>query len=176
MDLLYKFMEKTCSKCGVSKDEQYFCCDRKQKDGLQSQCKTCKAESVLKYYKQNPERRTKPSKEKMLARYYQNRLAWNFSRRMRRSIGNGKSGRTWESLVGYGLDDLRKHLEVQFVEGMTWDNYGSVWHIDHIVPVSSFQLTSYDSDDFKRCWSLENLQPLFVEDNLRKSDKLNNVC
>ena len=165
-------MQKVCSKCGGLKDYSEFCVDRKKKDGLQSQCKTCKSESIVMYYQQHPDRRSKLPKEKALAKYYKNRLAWNFSRRMRRSLNGNKSGIKWECLVGYNLGDLRKHLESQFVDGMSWDNYGIVWHIDHIVPISAFSITSYECGDFKRCWSLENLQPLFAKDNLRKSNKM----
>jgi len=73
--------------------------------------------------------------------------------------------------VGYSLDELKLHLESQFTEGMSWENYGK-WHIDHIIPLSSFDIQNYDDKSFKKCWSLENLQPLWAEDNLKKSNKV----
>jgi len=76
--------------------------------------------------------------------------------------GHPKATRYWEKLVGYTLEDLMAHLEGQFKEGMSWDNHGE-WHIDHINPVSSF-----GSDEIKECWSLDNLQPLWAEDNVAK--------
>lgn len=83
-----------------------------------------------------------------------------------------KSGRTWSSIVDYTLQDLVSHLERQFKAGMNWGNYGrSGWHIDHIVPVSSFKFTSPEDPEFKACWSLSNLRPLWAVDNLRKGNK-----
>lgn len=73
-----------------------------------------------------------------------------------------KATRYWEKLVGYTLEDLMAHLEDQFKEGMSWDNHGE-WHIDHIKPVSEF-----GADQVKECWSLDNLQPLWAEDNVAK--------
>ncbi len=77
----------------------------------------------------------------------------------------------WERLVNYTAKDLKKHLEKQFKEGMTWQNHGD-WHIDHIVPISKFNFTSPHHIDFKRCWALENLQPLWAQDNIIKGNTL----
>ena len=56
---------------------------------------------------------------------------------------------------------------------MSWDNYGrNGWEIDHIKPISSFNFNSYKDKEFKECWSLENLQPLWAEENIRKSNKI----
>ncbi|MCW1431399.1 hypothetical protein [Novosphingobium sp. JCM 18896] len=82
-----------------------------------------------------------------------------------------KAGRRWESLVGYTLDDLVAHLEALFLPGMTWDNIGE-WHIDHVRPKSSFSYLSPDEAEFRECWSMANLQPLWASDNLSKHTKL----
>jgi hypothetical protein len=74
-------------------------------------------------------------------------------------------------LVGYDVIELKRHLEEQFVDGMSWENYGE-WHIDHIKPLSSFNITDINSDEFKKCWSLSNLQPLWAKDNLKKYNKI----
>jgi hypothetical protein len=63
-----------------------------------------------------------------------------------------------------------QHLEKQFTEGMTWDNYGQ-WHVDHIRPMSSFNFTSLDDPEFKECWDLSNLQPLWETENLSKGSR-----
>lgn len=81
-----------------------------------------------------------------------------------------KAGRPWEKLVGYSLKDLMQYLEKQFDENMTWENYGSYWHIDHIKPKSLFKFDSAEDVQFKKCWSLNNLQPLERFANLRKSN------
>jgi len=86
------------------------------------------------------------------------------------SLRDGKQGRRWESLVGYTIKDLMTHLESQFTKGMTWENYGE-WHIDHIRPLSDFAFISADDPEFKECWSLWNLQPLWAHENLSKHAK-----
>jgi hypothetical protein len=70
-------------------------------------------------------------------------------------------------LLGYTIEELMSHLEKQFTEGMTWENYGE-WHVDHKKPMTLFEFTSTDDDGFKECWSLTNLQPLWKKDNLSK--------
>jgi hypothetical protein len=68
---------------------------------------------------------------------------------------------------GYTPAELRTHLELQFVKGMSWDSYGLVWHVDHIRPVSSFKLP----EEIRACWALSNLRPLFAEKNQAKGAK-----
>ena len=80
-----------------------------------------------------------------------------------------KKKRTFETF-GFTPAQLMHHLESQFAEGMTWDNM-SEWHIDHIRPVSSFTFDSVDDPEFKACWALENLQPMWATDSLSKGAK-----
>lgn len=76
-------------------------------------------------------------------------------------------------LLGYSCEDLIKHLESKFKPGMSWKNYGkSGWEIDHIIPVSKFNISSLESPDFKRAWALNNLQPLWRVENQSKSNRL----
>ena len=100
------------------------------------------------------------------------RLSLNFSRHIRYSLHGGKKGIHWEYLVGYTVEQLKKHLEKQFVEDMSWENYGK-WHIDHKIPVSAFNYEKPEDEDFKRCWDLKNLQPLWAADNHKKKAKIN---
>jgi hypothetical protein len=89
------------------------------------------------------------------------------------AIKDKKAGRKWESLVGYTVDQLMASLKKKFLPGMTFDNYGFYgWHIDHKIPKSVFNYTSPEHSDFKKCWALKNLQPLWGPDNLRKWAKL----
>ncbi len=74
-------------------------------------------------------------------------------------------------LLGYSIEELMTHLETLFTVGMTWDNYGE-WHVDHKIPMNSFQFESTDDIGFKECWKLSNLQPLWGPDNLSKGTKL----
>ena len=83
---------------------------------------------------------------------------------------NQKTGSAVKDL-GCPIDSFKKHLESQFTEGMSWSNYGRKgWHIDHIKPLSSFDLT--DPEQFKKACHYSNLQPLWAEDNLKKSNKI----
>ena len=74
-------------------------------------------------------------------------------------------------LLGYTLEELMSHLEALFAEGMTWNNYGE-WHVDHKIPMNSFNFETTDDREFKLCWCLDNLQPLWGPDNLTKGTKL----
>ena len=152
---------KKCVKCKIEKEVEDFCKDSKSKDGKQSQCKKCKAEYLKEYYANNPDKRGEKTKEQRLKTYYKNRVSMNFSRRLRKALNGLKEGHSWESLVGYSIIDLKEHLERQFIDGMGCHNYGE-WHIDHKKPISSFNIESVDSKEFKECWSLDNLQPLWA--------------
>lgn len=85
--------------------------------------------------------------------------------------GISKEKRQWENIVGYSVEKLISHLESKFKDGMTWENYGTHWHIDHIKPKSWFLFESLDDAAFRQCWSLENLQPLEASVNLTKGNK-----
>lgn len=102
----------------------------------------------------------------------QKRLSRRMTTAIYISLCGNKNGRKWESLVGYTAKQLKKHLEKLFQKGMTWDNYGKVWHIDHIIPKSKFNFTEPEHIDFKKCWALSNLRPLLVKENLIKHDKV----
>ena len=158
---------KTCCKCGEEKDLSFFCKDSKSKDKKQSMCKKCKSASVIAYYKSHPEKRREKERKRGLKRYYQNRVHYNISRLVRAGlVGHVKSKPTFD-LLGYTVEELKVHLEKRFSPGMSWENYGR-WHIDHIVPRASLDYDSSDHPNFKRCWSIDNLQPLWAEDNLKK--------
>lgn len=94
------------------------------------------------------------------------RLSRNTRTGISKSFRTGKPG-LWEQRVGYTTAELREYLQRRFEPGMSWGNYGK-WHIDHIRPIGSFDFSTYQDDDFKRCWSLSNLQPLWARDNWTK--------
>lgn len=98
------------------------------------------------------------------------RASESVSAQIRASMRGAKDGRPWERLLGYTRKDLVAHLERQFLPGMSWENYGD-WHVDHILPVASFNFDSADHPDFRACWALTNLRPLWAADNIAKSDK-----
>lgn len=83
---------------------------------------------------------------------------------------NGNSP-TAERMLGYSLADLKAHIERQFTNGMTLARFlsGEI-HIDHIIPQASFDLSI--PDEWKRCWCLSNLRPLWAKDNWQKSARI----
>ena len=99
------------------------------------------------------------------------RLKGCLSHRVREAIKHGyKSAATLE-LLGCSLEKVRAHLEAQFLPGMSWDNWTSDgWHIDHIRPCASFDLS--DPEQQRACFHYSNLQPLWASDNCAKRDSL----
>jgi len=106
-----------------------------------------------------------------LARYRDNKLRFNISRRISLSLTGRRKGASWQELVGYSLADLRRHLEALFQPGMTWNNYGD-WEIDHRRPVASFSFTTPHCLGFRDCWALSNLQPLWAQENRSKGARI----
>jgi hypothetical protein len=84
---------------------------------------------------------------------------------------NVEKNKHYFDVLQYTPKQLIDHLELQFTDGMTWENYG-VWHVDHIKPISSFSIVEMGDDEFMKCWCLNNLQPMWGEENIRKSNKV----
>lgn len=85
----------------------------------------------------------------------------------RMAIKRGGASTKFEMLTGYDIKTLASHIERNFSDGMSWDEFlsGNI-HIDHIRPLSSFDLT--DPKEVREAWRLDNLQPLWAADNLAK--------
>lgn len=97
------------------------------------------------------------------------KIACNLRSRLRHALnGNSKTGSAVRDL-GCSIDELKLKFIPLFAIGMSWENYGSLWHIDHIRPCASFDLT--DPEQVKLCCHFSNLQPLWAADNLAKSDR-----
>ncbi len=145
------------------------------------------------YAKKYPERKAayadkyrKNTREKLSAAYsdyYQRnkhtifaaphrRLRTSMSVQVRQSIKSGKNGNSWEKILGYTLKELMAHLEALFEVGMTWENYGPYWHIDHIRPLASFSFSTPKDPEFLEAWAMSNLQPLTAYENRRKGARL----
>ena len=136
-------------------------------------------EYIKKYKKQYNITHLKQNREYQKQYYANNskaKISNRISSRIWHSLINGKEDKHWGNLVGYSLEHLIQHLESKFTKDMTWDNYGNGdnfngWHIDHIIPVSLWKFTSYKDREFKLCWALANLQPLWGKANLKKYNK-----
>ncbi len=93
------------------------------------------------------------------------RLAYSIRTRLRLALKGCVKHKCSLEYLGCTIDHLKTHLESQFQPGMSWENYGK-WHIDHIRPLSSFDLT--DENQLSSACRFTNLQPLWKKDNLRK--------
>jgi hypothetical protein len=147
--------------------------------------KNGKLQAIIDRYHQTEKYRAKvirdnhkPNSKEIQQRYYLKRrqeagmkLCVAIKASIYAALKANKNGRKWESLVGYTLDELMVHVEAQFKPGMTWANYGE-WHLDHILPRVAHCYDDSDDPDFKRCWALENLQPLWASENKIKSAKI----
>ena len=183
--------EKRCTKCGKIKSVDKFGPRLSNPDGLRYWCNDC----VKKYnhqYQQDHKEEIKKHREehKEEIREWQReykrkrrqtditaRLNSNTSRAIRHALkakGGSKQGKRTKDILaalGYTIQDLMTHIESLWEPGMSWDNYGfgkGKWVIDHKKPIKLFHFISVDDPDFKACWALSNLQPLWWEENMKK--------
>jgi len=103
------------------------------------------------------------------------KLRGDISSRIRHAIKRNTAIKQSKTIIllGCTIKELRNYLEQQFRDDMTWENYGNVWHIDHVKPCSSFNLLLPDEQE--KCFHYTNLQPLLAKENLSKSSYYNGV-
>jgi hypothetical protein len=189
-----KNITKKCTVCGkkLPATSEHFHKSKKGKFGLRSNCKVCvkqttdreeKRQYHKKYYQKNRKKvikrqleYIKNNREKVNNRHNNRyhsdpnyRMKHNLKRRMNNALKGCFKNESTIKLLGGELETVRLHIESKFVEGMNWGNYGK-WHIDHILPCASFDLT--DPEQQKKCFHYTNLQPLWAEDNMKKGDKV----
>lgn len=167
---------KQCRRCAELLPRDSYSVCKNMKDGRNIYCRPCQA--LL----------NKTSREKKIDEHRARQVAYLNacpSRRMnlrvlglvRKSLERALSPERklsvthefWK-VVGYSKAELVRHIERQFLPGMSWQNMPE-WHVDHIVPVSHFKLTSFADPDFKVCWGLPNLRPLWARENLSKRNE-----
>jgi hypothetical protein len=193
---------KKCGICKVWKKIDRFSNAKKTLTGLNLKCKKCSSIKFKEWYVDKDdeyrieanarrleglrERIRNESEEDRKARLAKRNKRYNERRKidskfrlnkimgssMWYSLRGNKKETHWERLVDYTIDDLIEHLESKFTDEMSWENAGPYWHIDHIIPISKFNFEKPEDFDFKRCWALENLQPLEAIENLKKNNKL----
>ena len=146
------------------------------------EAKNPQKERLAKYYQQNKQaiavkmklyrqENKEKNNERSRARY-KNDIGYRLVITLRNRVGDilkTKKNIRNIDLLGCSMNHLKEHLQSKFKKGMTWDNYGN-WHIDHIIPCASFDLTSENHQ--RRCFHYTNLQPLWAKENLSKKDKL----
>lgn len=177
--------EKICLKCKLLKKTADFHRDKTQKDGFQHSCRECRSLYRRQYYINNKtvesgNRKQYYQKNKSLemknnAVYMLNRRRTDPNFKLGRSLRtrlnkivqrSQKSGSAVRDL-GCLVDDCKKYLESKFQPGWSWENWGQIWQIDHIKPLSSFDLT--DRCQFLKACHYTNLQPLSIENHKKKT-------
>lgn len=143
-------------------------------------------EKSKQYGKDNPEVRRKSTAKylKNNPKYYNNYRKQRYDKdpqfKLRIILGNRlnevlKKNKTYKTsniitLLGCSLDEVKEYLEKQFTAGMSWENHGIYWEVDHILPCDSFNLSNIEQQ--KQCFYYTNLQPLTKIDNRTKSNKV----
>lgn len=177
---------RVCRACGECKPLELFYNDKKGSQGKSTRCVPCTRAASAEWYSSNQVRASSASlkwrennrdkvRQYTSDHWYRNKMRPEFRLRysMRTAVARSlRSGRTTGAYryLGYSLDSLREHLEKQFTSGMSWENYGE-WHIDHIVPLSSFSIKTINDADFAAAWALSNLRPMWASDNVKKHAK-----
>jgi len=186
-----QYAEKNRTKIKKHKKEYY----EKNKIKILSGHKKYNQEHKLEILKQQQEYRLKPEVKEYQRKYNLRpevkikQVIYQKNRRRTdidfRIVGYLR-GRIWHALkgickskdtitlIGCNINQLRKHLEAQFISGMNWDNWGTgnngkgmkEWHIDHIRPCVSFDLSK--PEEQRRCFHYTNLRPLWAKENLER--------
>jgi len=177
---------KKCTKCKVIKSKSEFHKQKCKVDGLRYNCKLCRKDKAANFFKVNKVKiltknktHYETNKEEILAKnkiYWQNkyhtdinfRLAVTLRTRLYGAIKNDHKIGSAVNDLGCSIKELKIHLENQFEEDMSWDNYGE-WHIDHIKAISKYNLSN-KKELLKAC-NYNNLQPLWAIDNLKKGNR-----
>jgi len=160
-----------CDQCGkliqrigthIEKNKNNFCCNE-----CQSKFRTLNPEIRLEH-----KRKSKSEWKQRHKNDINIKIAGALRTRLRSALKRkSKSGHTLE-LLGCTIPELKKHLESLFLEGMTWSNYGKVWHIDHIIPISYPGESLVDPEWQRILCSYKNLQPMFAKENMSKNNKI----
>jgi len=182
---------KTCKKCLNEKDKIRKINLRKKKlETVTAKCEKCQEEKVLRYFA----KLKKFYKKKICISCYpvflrEQKNEWckkesetNINYRLKKSLAArlrnvlNKNDSTM-NYIGCNIQFLREWFEYNFNENMSWDNYGSFWSIDHIIPVCKFDLTN--EIEKLQCWNWSNLMPVTIYFNSSKKeiniDQINNI-
>jgi hypothetical protein len=196
------YMGKKCPNCSSTKDCGDFHKNKRSKDGLACICKLCANQKRKEFYVLHPDYEITRKKKfylnnkdrfhqtylkkkkhilKRQLKYVNNKNKYDINfklynvlrNRIGMAIKNNYKSSSSVILLGCSIPELKIHLESQFKDGMTWDNHGiHGWHIDHIKPCSSFDLSK--PEEQLKCFNYTNLQPLWAIENISKGGKNRN--
>lgn len=134
------------------------------------------AETAKRYKEQNKEKLKEWQNKYTIDRLNTDkafREAFRLRNQLRRMLFKKADTEKNRSLVGCDVEQLTKHFESLFCDGMNWENHGTHgWHIDHIIPCVAFDLMN--EQEVKECFHYTNLQPLWAKDNMKKRTSMPN--
>ena len=183
---IYKFVSKCEIECIVCKNKflgrpKRKCCSKECSKKYERIYARNFDKQWIRNWRNNWHNKNKEKISKVLSEKYKNdlnyRLRRNITNRIKflitcKNSDNKKYKHTLE-LLGCSIEYLKQYLQNQFRDGMTWENHSHFgWHIDHKIPVSSFNLSKLEEQ--QKCFHYSNLQPLWWYENLQKSNKIKN--
>jgi len=186
---------KTCTKCHLEKELSHFYTRSDIPGGYRKECKDCRKVAQKRYYtdskkcreyraseryEETQKKYRKSEKFRLYQQKYRNQKMktdknYKLARILRSRLflavkGSFKAGSAVKDL-GCSIQELKNHIQSKFLPGINWGNWSySGWHLDHIKPLASFDLT--DRSQLQIACHYTNLQPLWAKDNLVKSDTL----
>lgn len=172
LSLINKNMMRVCPRCNIDKPFSEFGKDRFKKNGLKTYCIPCTRDHHKNYYKDYYPK-NKPNIAKRVREKRHSDPVYKLKGNVRKLIGNSLTNKGYRKntktnlILGCSYDEFISHLESQFVENMTLNNYG-LWVIDHIIPLS----TAKTEEEVIKLNHYSNLQPLWETENRDKWDKL----
>lgn len=169
--------EKKCTICLETKNIQLFYM-HKNKGTVRSMCKNCSSIKRKNYYQQNKEKIIKQTSQYKVIKMNNNSI-FKLEVRLRTRIYQAfisknlkKTNRTWK-YINCNPYFFQKWIEFQLYDGMNMDNYGKLWHLDHVIPCSKFNLNN--QEDINKCFEWKNIRPYLAEKNIKKYNKINQL-
>lgn len=175
--------EKTCIKCDVEQPSDKFRLG-------ENVCYDCSKEMLYEWRLENPDKfeainrkyRSKDGYRESQNEYKKNKYNTDIQEKTRRRYRQklrsyifdekAPSNKKFVKICNCSREKFRNWIEYNFTQGMTWDNYGTGWNLDHVKPCSSFDLT--DEDKLKECFDWKNTVPVYPKENLIKFNKKDN--
>lgn len=138
-------MKKRCRRCGEEKELGEFHLDRSRPDGRKTVCRACLSRG----------RRKNPGIDR------------NIKQSLRYCLKKGGPFR-WSAVLGFTKEQLLAHLEKEMAPDMNLSNYGTVWGVTFHIPRRCYSFASLRDEEFRKCWSLKNLKPDYIENCRRQ--------
>lgn len=160
-----KFCSEECSQKSINRSNIIS----KSKSGWVEKNIDQVRETKLKSYHKLKNLPKKKEYQKMYSQILEVRLRNALRARIKKTLKTTQKTTSTTELVGCSIEQLKKHIEKKFSEGMNWENWSQYgWHLDHIIPLSSAKT----KEEMESLCHYKNLQPLWWRDNLSKSDKI----